>query len=131
MKRVVFLAVVALALGGVFGGSPAYAQDVGIAKMPFNFVVDNREMPAGTYELTVSDQGVLMLTPQPKGKAVFIPVITRLAQLQVSTEFRIVFDKVGEKYYVSEVWFPSDDGFLVKDTKEAHTHHVVKGERKS
>jgi hypothetical protein len=131
MRRLAFLAVVALALVSVLGGSAAYAQDVAIVKMPFAFVVDNKTMPAGTYEFSVnlSDPNLIMMAPQ-KGASVVMPVITRLAEQGTPSQARIVCDKVGDKYYVSEVWLPSEDGFLVKDTKEPHTHHIIKGETK-
>jgi hypothetical protein len=38
----------------------------------------------------------------------------------------VIFDKFGDSYYVSEVWVPDRDGFVVGGTKEVHTHHAVK-----
>jgi hypothetical protein len=31
---------------------------------------------------------------------------------------RIVFDKFGDSYYISEIWVPDRDGFVVGGTKE-------------
>ncbi len=133
MRRAGFLAVVALALVCVAGGS-AYAQNIATVTTTFPFVVDNKVMPAGTYEFMVNtdpatDEGIITVVP-PKGTPLAMPVITRLAQHGVNTDMKVVFDKVGDKYVVSELWFPTEDGFLVKNTKEKHTHEIVKGEKK-
>jgi hypothetical protein len=36
---------------------------------------------------------------------------------------------VGDTYYLSEVWLLEKDGYLVRATKESHTHHTVKGKK--
>ncbi len=132
MKRLAFAALVACAVVGVLGGSAAYAQSIGIVKVPFAFVIDNKDVPAGSYEFTVSgtEDSLITVTPMPKGSAMVMPVITRLAQQGVNQDMRIVFDEVGGKYHVSEVWYPAEDGFLVKDTKVKHTHRIVTVEKK-
>jgi hypothetical protein len=129
LKRRVTRLIVGLALVALFGNVGAvYAQEISTANIPFSFTVDNKVMPAGKYEVSVSDPSLLTLTPA-KGPAIVIPVITRLAA-QGGAESKVVFDKVDNTYYLSEVWFPPRDGFMVRSTKEPHTHNVVKGEKK-
>ncbi len=133
MKPRVSLLVVGLAVVVLFGAvGQAYAQEVSIVNVPFSFTVDNKVRPAGRYEITIGGTGetVLTLTP-PKGAAMAIPVITRLATQKTNVETSFVFDKVENTYYLSEVWFPTVDGFLTRDTKQPHTHHVLKGEKKT
>lgn len=130
MKRSMGLAIVAFTLVALLGGaSVTYAQDISIVTMPFSFTAGNKMMPAGKYEVSLKDQAVLTLTPE-KGQGTVLLVITRLAPLAPLTDARFVFDKVGNNYTLSEVWFPAQDGFLVYDTKTPHTHHVLKGEKK-
>lgn len=130
MKRGLLLLIVAVALLGTIGGGAAYAQQISIVNIPFTFVANNKEMAPGTYEITVSDQAVLSLTPT-KGQQVFVPTITRLALHQQIKDPTVVFDKMGEKYVLSELWVPDEDGYLVTDTKEPHQHHVLKGKKKT
>ena len=131
MKRGAFLIVAAMVLLGTVGGGAVYAQDVSIVNIPFQFTANNKTMMPGKYEITVTDQTVISLTPE-KGPAVFVPTITRLAQrAKPITEAEVVFDKLGDQYRLSELWVPSEDGYLVTDTKQPHQHHVIKGKKKT
>lgn len=110
----------------------SYAQDVGFANIDFQFVAAGKTMAPGRCGLRVTtDRAALTLTP-PKGSGEFLVSITRLAAPEpASSETRLGFDKVGDIYYLSEVWLPGDDGFLVYAAKETHTHRTVKGEQKA
>jgi hypothetical protein len=56
----------------------------------------------------------------------FLLVLTRLAAPHAKLpEGRLVFDKVGDTYTLSEMWLPDKDGFLLHATKEKHTHHTT------
>lgn len=53
--------------------------------------------------------------------------LVQLAQYLVEQlEPHIVFDKIGERYFLSEVWLPGADGYLLHATNEKHTHQHVK-----
>ncbi len=123
----VVVGLVAVILLGAVG--QAFAQDESIVNVPFSFTVDNKVMPAGRYELQLTDQGMMTLTP-PKGAPIAVPIITRLAAQKGEPDARLVFDKVENTYYLSEAWFPPADGFMIRDTKQPHTHHVLKTEKK-
>jgi len=128
MKRGVLLAVVAVALLAIAGASAAYAQEVAIFNVSFKFTAGKSVLEPGRYQVTVApDEAVLTLTPQ-RGTAVVVPAVTRLAQLQVTKDAKLVFDRVGEQYTLSEVWLPVEDGYLVHDMKAPHKHHVVAAE---
>lgn len=130
MKRGVFVLVLALALVAVVGGSVAVAQDVTIVNVPFKFTVANKVMNPGKYEVRVNeDRTMIMVTPE-KGNAVMVPAITRLGMQQQLTDAKLIFDRVGDLYTLSEVWLPAEDGYLVHDTKQAHQHHIVPAEKK-
>ncbi len=130
MKRGVFVMAVALALLGCIGGGVAVAQDVTVVNVPIKFTVGQKVMEPGRYELQMNDdRSAITLTPA-RGPAIFVPTITRLAAMQPIGQGKVVFDKVGEAYYLSEIWLPTEDGFLVKDTKQPHQHHVVSAEKK-
>lgn len=109
------------------------AQDTALVTIGFPFVAEGKALPAGEYELQLnSDHSAFTLTASPKGTGVFLTTITRLAAPEPpSGDTRVVFDKVGEKYYLSEVWLPGDDGYLVYAAKGKHTHQTVKGHKKA
>jgi hypothetical protein len=114
----------------VLGATLAYGQEpILMAKIDFSFGVPGKTLPPGEYTLTYngSDETVLTIRGVPPDKQdAVLTYITRLSQQGTSNEPRLVFDKVGDKSYLSEVWFPGEDGFLVTATPGKHTHATVK-----
>ena len=113
---------------------PANAQGMDkkeiVAKVGFAFYVGETAFPAGSYELSAANIGADNVTLRPTaGKDVTsLPVITRLARrggASQSNSMSLVFDTVGGHSYLSEVWIPGREGYLVRATTEAHEHSVV------
>jgi hypothetical protein len=126
-----------MALAFVIGPALAYAQwdaqqEELVVHVPFRFVAAGQAHDAGAYELLVSQHpGSIEIVPS-RGPDEVIPVATRLAAPPEppTSEGRLVFDKVGDSYTLSEVWVSDEDGFLVHSTKETHTHQTVPLRRK-
>ncbi len=130
MKRALLLVVAAFLLAGTFGGGVAVAQDTAIVSIPFQFTVTHTLMPAGKYEISVTETSVISVMPQ-KGAAVMAPILTRLAQHGTPvTDAEVVFDRLGDEYTLAELWLPTTDGYLVNDLKQPHQHHVLKATKK-
>ena len=108
-------------------------EQTAMFKVGFPFVVEGKTMPAGDYEIRVSeDRTILTLLGEPKGKGVFFGAITRLAaQGTAEGDTRVIFDKVGDTCYLSEVWLPGEDGFLIYAAKEKHSHQAITGQKKA
>ena len=137
MKRLFFLAVVALAFALNAGGTVAFAQ--GTFKIPFKFEAGGKKFPPGEYRVDQKEDGPITLRQESTGKEFPVPVIQRLAQpsppLQVP---QLVFDMVGNfepsyteyvtDYVLAEVWLPGQDGLQVHTLKGAHQNQTVKGE---
>ncbi len=129
MKRCFLLTVVAVALLAVFGGS-AFAQEISIVNVPFKFTFNKKAMEPGRYEVSISPDAIVTLTPA-KGQAVVGEAFTRLGQHGTPIEVpTFIFDKLNDQYYLSEVWLPMQDGYLVNDLKQPHQHHTIKGAKK-
>jgi hypothetical protein len=115
-----------LVLAIALSGAAAYAQAVK-ADVGFSFVAGGKVMPAGKYEIEVTAQtGPVMLTG-PDHTRVMLPVITMLGRHDKDIDPELVFDKVGTKLELSEVWLPNQDGYLLLATKARHEHAVVGG----
>jgi hypothetical protein len=109
------------------GVSAAYAQTAAIADVPFAFRVGSASFEPGKYELRPGDNLMTMMIVPVKGREAVASVITRLGEPEPPiSEGRLVFDKVGDLSYLSEVWIPGSDGYLLHSTKEKHTHVKVK-----
>jgi hypothetical protein len=106
-----------------------------VVDMGFPFVVSTattgtKTMPAGKYDIEQPTRDFLVFR-SANGVRIEVPVITRLVKPSTPlVDALVVFDKLGDSYYISEVWIPGADGFLVGAMKEMHTHVVVKAAKK-
>jgi hypothetical protein len=121
-----------LALAFAVGPALADPHDELVASIPFKFVAAGKAQEPGSYALRVGHNlGTIELVP-PKGPDEALLAMSRLAAPGTPpTAGRLVFDKVGSTYTLSEVWIPDVDGFLVHATKEAHTRQVTPLGRKT
>ena len=125
MRRQVSATAVAFVVAFAMGGAMAHAQSVS-AEITFPFAAGGKEMAAGKYSVDVAADFRLRLTG-PAGERVFLPVITLLGRHDKDADAELVFDKVGGKTLLSEVWMPGRDGYLLVATKAPHDHAVVGG----
>jgi len=125
MRRQVSATAVAFVVAFAMGGAMAHAQSVS-AEITFPFAAGGKEMAAGKYSVDVAADFRLRLTG-PAGERIFMPVITLLGRHDKDADAELVFDKVGGKTVLSEVWMPGRDGYLLVATKAPHDHAVVGG----
>ncbi|HYA49454.1 MAG TPA: hypothetical protein VEG35_07115 [Burkholderiales bacterium] len=119
-KRLLIL----LAAAVVMSYGLAYAQ-TGTVKVDFPFVAGAKTLQPGTYTVTMPNDNAVAFDG-PGGKAILV-IQTQLARRDQNTDLEVVFDVVGGKYLLSEVWFPEHDGYLVLSTRQAHKHAVAGG----
>ena len=98
----------------------------------FPFAVGDKTLPAGKYIIEQEAPNLLLFRPaNGKGQPVEAPVITRLAMpVKPLLTPDVVFDEVNGSYFISEVWLPGTDGFLLGGIKEEHKHRRVQGAKK-
>jgi hypothetical protein len=120
------VAVGVLALG--LAVSTAWASGAISVNIPFSFMVKDKEMPAGQYEIRAEgDQTKLVV--KGTGAVVLVPVIERLADTGAKQP-KIVFDKIlNGTAVLSEVHMPGQDGFLVGVATARESHVVLTGKQ--
>jgi hypothetical protein len=131
MRKQVLAAVVVAVFALGLAGSLAWAANLVSVDVPFSFIVKDKELPAGRYEIRVegNDEGRLAIRNSQGGGTVMALVIERLADTG-ATEPRVVFDKMADgKSYLSEVHIPGIDGYLVGIAKGRETHVTVTGKK--
>jgi hypothetical protein len=98
-------------------------------QVPFDFVAGGTELAAGTYHVSVdnSNPNLIVVRSDKGDHKGMCNVITRLSPSE-SSKPQVVFDKVGEKRILSEIYLPGLDGFQLAGTKGEHTHQKVAGE---
>ncbi len=123
--RIKFLALLSLCF--VLAGL-AYGQTILKANIPFAFTAGGKVLPAGQYDVLTQPSGAPMRVRSADGKtAVLVTIVTRLAGAMHTTpkDSHLIFDKVGENYFLSEVWIPGVDGYLLSSTAQQHEHRVI------
>lgn len=129
-----FLSVLLGAALATIVSVPARAQNLTakeiVANVDFEFYVGETAFPAGSYTISARNIGAESVTIRPSGgkNVTSVAVITRIAQRQGSAPTNpsnLVFDKVGDRSLLSEVWIPGGDGYLVRGTAEEHQRVVV------
>ncbi len=120
------LAVLMVAAVGFAQGPPPIT-----AKIDFAFNALEKALPPGDYTFTRDEYSKVFRVSDGKKHDALVPIITRLALPPSisSEESHLVFDEVGGKYYLSEVWLPGEDGYLVASTPGQHAHKVVPSKR--
>jgi hypothetical protein len=133
MNRRLSLVLVLTGLVLMAGSTFAQAQEILTGEIPFTFVAGGRAHDPGRYELRVGDdQMTLTLMPEGKGVGSELLPETRLAIPAGSVpDSRLVFDKVGNTYFLSEAWFPGEDGYVLHIEKAPHSHQTIRVERKA
>ncbi len=127
MKTQTCFFLTALVLAACF--ATAQMSPIIKADIPFSFIIEGKTYPAGQYELKENAGGnSLILTNTKTNEGGFANVITRLGA-RSDTEGDIVFDLVGNDHFLSEVYIPGMDGYLIKATPGKHTHAHIKARK--
>jgi hypothetical protein len=87
----------------------AVQQDV---KVPFSFVVNGQELPAGTYSIRRDDAQPSALLIQSGRESVYV-LTTPVANASARQDSSLVFAKDGDRYRLAEVWSDAGDGVQV------------------
>jgi hypothetical protein len=102
-KYAKILATIAFLTGSGLAANAEMRDDL-IVKLPFQFVVDGKILPAGTYEvshLTTDNSGPLMLTNKDNGTSMFVlPFVRERVSADKPT---VSFQQVGEQCVLSTI----------------------------
>lgn len=119
--------VAAVLFGLVAGVASAQGAKKVAFETSFGFVVNDKVMPAGRYEIeALTGQGPMSLVIRNLGTndKMIVKTATRLADLG-GKEPTIVFDKTADTQYLAEVHIPGIDGFDVQHAPGEHGHTKV------
>jgi hypothetical protein len=104
-----FAGIIALALASAMAASAQNQRSL-VVDVPFDFAVKGETLPAGEYVVsraTSADKtGLIMQRRDGKANAIVltIPIQSRKNQQQS----RLVFNRYGEQYFLSQVWTSGD-----------------------
>jgi hypothetical protein len=89
----------------------AQSESSGVIKIPFNFVIGQKILPAGEYTIRpnrISSKTVWRVQGNDAHAGAFfltVPVWARETQEKT----KLVFHKYGNQYFLSQIWIPGDN----------------------
>ena len=118
MKRNLIAVLSLVVMSLLLNATGAYAQSYAKANVPFDFKVGSAQLPAGPYEITVSNTSsgsILIRNDQTSAAA----MSTARTETPRSTHAKLVFHKVGSQYFLAEIWRSSETaGMIVPTSKQ-------------
>jgi hypothetical protein len=104
MKRSITTLISALGLWLATGC--VYAQEINVtANVPFNFMVQDATLPAGSYivESLGSASPALVVRNSDSGRSLLL-MPTSAEKLNASDKTKLVFHRYGSEYFLSQIW---------------------------
>jgi len=113
MKKLALTVSVFFSLFVLLAVVPAYAQSTDriTANIPFDFIAGNKTFPAGEYTF---DRGLpqapdlLLIRSADNHLSLFLNVLGEQAK-QTPTETDLIFNKIGDEYFLSQLWISGED----------------------
>ena len=103
MKKHTLLTLLACGLVTLLSVSTGFAQITHSAQatIPFDFTVGDKSLSAGPYLVSEPSQGILWVANRDENERVGIT--TRALHDDSKGEYKLVFHKVGERYFLAQV----------------------------
>jgi hypothetical protein len=99
MKRITAIALFTITSFATAGSALAQNRAVR-ADVPFDFTVADKLLPPGPYEITTAKEGVIEIQERGKHIAVLTPTSPDSNESRTG---KLVFDKLGNQYFLSEI----------------------------
>jgi len=119
MKKMLF-ALLVVGVVGFAGPRPASAQDTTLVKVPFDFIVGEHVLPAGSYRIVPDSQdSTLLLIESTRGKmaAAFAATGWTPNPNPMDPQARVQFKNVDGHMFLSQVALPGTDARQLIVTK--------------
>lgn len=102
MKNQLHRIATLIGLSALLGSALVAASST--AEVPFDFQVQDRAMPAGTYTVTkANDHGVINMINLETGESIFVSApANKYGDAGVG---KLVFRKYGSRYFLGQIWF--------------------------
>ncbi len=109
MKTHVSRFLATLSLGVALGAGPLLAQHGNIsADIPFAFAAGAKWFPAGHYNLTANTTSGLVRISSADNRANLMIASYPTHADNAAGKCKLVFNKYGDRYFLSQVWRPDD-----------------------
>jgi hypothetical protein len=112
MKNVVLKGLALFGLVIVLSMSSVQAQTSGKTKVriPFDFVAGKSKLKAGTYSVRQLSDNALVIRSEDNGTSAILSAPLSIGTRANEAGRRLVFNKYGDWYFLSQVWLRADSG---------------------
>jgi hypothetical protein len=102
-KSLIMASLLGLTLvwAGLVSASPVVTVRVDV---PFAFSVNNQVLPAGSYEIVQNDNTSLMTIRNQSDLKSTIFSVNTVLERRVPATAKLVFNRYGDQYFLSQVW---------------------------
>ncbi len=116
MKRNLFGALMTLVAAFAIAVPLVHAQTIMSGNVPFAFSVGQRQLPAGAYEVRdIGDRATVIAAKDGDAKVLGIYAYAGPSK---ADQTKLVFDKVGDHYFLREIWTSArGQGLAVPESK--------------
>jgi hypothetical protein len=116
MKRNLITTLSLAVMSVMLNVAAVHAQSYAKANVPFAFSVGSKQLPAGTYEVKVLSKTPceIMIENGETGAA----AVSIARRENPGNESKLVFHRVDNQYFLSEVWNDSGAGGLIVPTSK-------------
>ncbi|HEX2715327.1 MAG TPA: hypothetical protein VHM88_24370 [Candidatus Acidoferrales bacterium] len=106
MKKRTFAIVTLLALFIIAAAGLGHAQQSVMVNIPFEFVVGDRTLPAGDYDIQRPATGrpEVLLIHRTDGSASAIVLTMPVEANDWQPESKLLFNRYGDRYFLSQIW---------------------------
>ena len=127
MKNQVYrvIALFGLFLGLAAAGVRAQAPSKVEVNIPFEFSAGNTTLRPGVYSIKRLSGNFLMLRRVDGKSSVILNAPLTLTSIETKAGERLVFNKYGEQYFLSQIWLTVDTGRELSVRKKAAKPEVV------
>ena len=107
MYKHAYRVLMALTLFALLMVPATQAQSTFRAEIPFDFVVANKRLPAGEYQVKPATEKAMLI--QSKDASSSALAMTIGVDGKTSDAGKLVFNRYGDQYFLSKIWLPSSD----------------------
>lgn len=88
----------------------ARAQKNLVANIPFDFTVCREQLPSGKYRVQsiTSASGAMLLVKSDDNRSAEIVCTHDMQSSKQVDQGKLIFNRYGERYFLSEIWFPGE-----------------------
>ena len=96
------------------------------ANIPFDFVVADKTLPAGNYNVnSVTSDGAALKISSRDGKSAAMRLTDLIPEKREKRTARMVFHRYGQKYFLAEVWTGDEYG---RELRRCKTERILQHE---